>query len=132
MKKPKQSKSKKAGSSRKTSKSAAPARAEKTPKARERDPRLPAAGTTIVRPYRGKEHRIKVLADGFEHEGTHYRSLTALARIVTGYKAISGPAWAGIAERAPATPKTGKAKEKPGAPKDDATEPAPAAESATA
>ena len=107
----KQSKTKRAGGSRKATKSAAPARAEKTPKASERDPRLPAAGTTIVRPYKGKEHRIKVLADGFEYEGTHYRSLTALARVITGYKAISGPAWAGIAERAPATPKAAKRRE---------------------
>lgn len=125
----KQSKTKRAGGSRKATKTAAPARAEKTPKASERDPRLPAAGTTIVRPYKGKEHRIKVLADGFEHEGTHYRSLTALARVITGYKAISGPAWAGIAERAPATPKGAKGR-KSAEPTDAAAEPARAAESA--
>src|SRR5262245_19796865 len=26
-----------------------------------RDPRLPAAGTTLVRPYKGKDHRVTVL-----------------------------------------------------------------------
>ncbi len=128
----KQSKTKKAGSSRKAPKSAAPARAEKTAKTRERDPRLPAVGTTIVRPYKGKDIRVKVLADGFEYDGAHYRSLTRCAMVATGYAAISGPAFFRLTGPAPATPKSAKTKEKPAASKDVATETAPAAESATA
>ncbi len=80
---------KKAGSSRKGPKAAAPQRPAKTERTRERDPRLPAAGTTLVRPYKGKDVRVKVLAEGFEYDGTPFRSLTAIARAVTGYPAIS-------------------------------------------
>ena len=117
MKKPKQSKAKPAGKARKTPKSAAPARAEKAPRTRERDPRLPAVGTTIVRPYKGKDIRVKVLADGFEFEGTHYRSLTKVALVATGYNAISGPAFFRLTEPAPAKLKIvkGKAKAAPAA-----------------
>ena len=72
---------------------------EKRPAApRERDPRLPAVGTEMVRPYKGKDIRVKVLDDGFEYEGTHYRSLTKVAMAVTGYRAISGPAFFRIAK----------------------------------
>jgi hypothetical protein len=88
----------------------------KTLKTRARDPRLPAAGTVIIRTYKGKDHRVKVLEDSLEHEGTLYRSMTALARAVTGYAAISGPAWLGLTkERGPAT-SPDAAKETPAAP----------------
>lgn len=50
-----------------------------------RDPRLLVAGATLVRPYKGKDIRVRVLADGFEYAGMPYRSLTAIARAVTGY-----------------------------------------------
>ena len=130
MKKPKQSKTKNAGNSRKAPKSAPVARVAKTPPTRERDPRLPAVGTTIVRPYKGKDIRVKVLADGFEYEGKPYRSLTGIALVVTGYPACSGPAFfrlTGPAADAPnPTPtKPTKSKEKPAAPTSDATPPAP-------
>jgi hypothetical protein len=127
----KQQKTKKAGRSRKAVKSAAPARAEKTPTTRERDPRVPAPGTTLVRVYKGKEHRLKVLADGFEYEGETFRSLTAAAKRATGYPSISGTLWWNVAPRAPVTPKSTKSKAKTAAQKDDAAEATPAAESPT-
>jgi len=123
---------KKAGSSRKATRSAAPARAEKTPKTGERDARIPAPGTTLTRVYKGNEHRLKVLADGFEYEGEKYRSLTAAAKRATGYPSISGTLWWNVAERAPATPKPPKLKAKAASAQDAATESAPAAEPATA
>lgn len=130
--KQKQPKSKKAGNARKTPKSVAPATTQKATRTRDRDPRLPAAGTTLTRNYKGKEYRVKVLADGFEHEGKPYRSLTALAREITGYPAISGPAWWGIAERPAATPKAPAPKRKGKAPATDvAPESTAPAESAT-
>lgn len=49
-----------------------------------RDSRLPLPGTTLVRAYRGKTLRVTVLEDGFEYEGKPYRSLTAVAKKVTG------------------------------------------------
>jgi hypothetical protein len=44
----------------------------------------PIAGTRLVREYRGVEHVVTVLADGFEFEGRPYRSLSAIARAITG------------------------------------------------
>ena len=51
---------------------------------KQRDARLPAPGTTIEREYRGKTIRVRVLKDGFEHEGKHYASLSSIASVVTG------------------------------------------------
>ncbi len=49
-----------------------------------RDPRLPTPGTVLTRPYRGKTIAVTVLEDGLEVEGCRYRSLTAVAKAVTG------------------------------------------------
>ncbi|MDL1951780.1 DUF2924 domain-containing protein, partial [Acidobacteria bacterium ACD] len=49
-----------------------------------RDPRLPSPGTVLTRLHRGVEHRVTVLADGFEYRGERYRSLSAIARRITG------------------------------------------------
>ncbi len=54
------------------------------PVASPRDPRLPAPGTAIRREYKGRNLVVKVLDDGFEFEGQRYRSLTAVAKKVTG------------------------------------------------
>ena len=51
-----------------------------------RDPRLPRPGVTLTRRYRGHEVRVSVLDEGFEYEGRHYASLSALAREVTGQR----------------------------------------------
>ena len=44
----------------------------------------PIAGTRLLREYQGVEHAVTVLADGFEYEGRPYRSLSAIARAITG------------------------------------------------
>jgi hypothetical protein len=44
----------------------------------------PIAGTRLVREYQGVEHMVTVLADGFEFEGRPFRSLSAIARAITG------------------------------------------------
>lgn len=51
-----------------------------------RDPRIPAVGSAIVRQYKGKAIRVVVLdaEDGFEYNGQRYRTLTAVAKVVTG------------------------------------------------
>ena len=49
-----------------------------------RDPRLPAPGTVLTRVFRGLEHHVTVLPSGFEYDGEAYRSLTAIARAITG------------------------------------------------
>jgi hypothetical protein len=44
----------------------------------------PIAGTRLVREHHGVEHAVTVLADGFEYDGRPYRSLSAIARAITG------------------------------------------------
>jgi hypothetical protein len=48
------------------------------------DTRLPMIGTVINRDYKGRTIRVTVLRDGFEFEGQTYRSLSAIAKAVTG------------------------------------------------
>jgi hypothetical protein len=49
-----------------------------------RDQRLPMRGTVLVRPYRGRMIEVRVLDQGFEHNGQIYKSLTAVAQKITG------------------------------------------------
>ena len=44
----------------------------------------PVAGTQLIREWRGVEHTVTVLTDGFEWEGRRYKSLSAVARAITG------------------------------------------------
>ena len=44
----------------------------------------PVAGTRLIREYQGVEHCATVLADGFEYQGRPYKSLSAIARAITG------------------------------------------------
>ncbi len=46
--------------------------------------RLPLLGTILTRKYRGQQVETKVLPDGFEYDGQVYRSLSAVAKAVTG------------------------------------------------
>jgi hypothetical protein len=49
------------------------------------DPRVPAPCTVIVREHKGRTHRVAVLPDGgFEYEGQRYRTLSAVAKRITG------------------------------------------------
>jgi len=48
------------------------------------DPRLPPPGNIVERQYKGKMIRVIVLQEGFEYEGRRYKSLTAIAKEVSG------------------------------------------------
>lgn len=48
------------------------------------DPRLPMPGVLLRREYRGRQIRVLVLEDGFEWDGEVYRTLSAIAKKVTG------------------------------------------------
>jgi hypothetical protein len=50
------------------------------------DPRLPAPGQVLVRHYKGKPVVVRIRTDGFEYENRIFRSLSAIAREVTGTK----------------------------------------------
>ena len=55
----------------------------------------PMAGTRLIREWQGVEHTATVLDDGFEYQGRKYKSLSAIARAVTGTR-WNGPLWFGL------------------------------------
>ena len=48
------------------------------------DPRNPVIGTRLVREWNDVEHVITVLQGGFDWQGRRYKSLSAIARDITG------------------------------------------------
>ena len=62
------------------------------------DPRKPVAGTRMVREWNGVEHTVTVLTDGFEWQGRKYKSLSAIARAITGTR-WNGWRYFGVRER---------------------------------
>jgi hypothetical protein len=56
-------------------------------------------GARLVREWRGGSHTVIVRDDGFEWEGRHWRSLSAIARKITGVQ-WSGPRFFGLTEKA--------------------------------
>lgn len=49
-----------------------------------RDRRLPIPGTLITKEYKGKKCELKILEQGFEYNNKTYKSLSAIAKEVTG------------------------------------------------
>ena len=54
-------------------------------------------GAKLVREWRGETHTVIVLEDGFEWKGSHWRSLSVIAREITGGH-WSGPRFFGLNE----------------------------------
>ena len=52
----------------------------------------PIVGTRLIREWQGVEHTATVLDDGFEYQGRRYKSLSAVARAITGTR-WNGPAF---------------------------------------
>jgi len=44
----------------------------------------PMAGTRLIREWRGVEHCVTVRQENFEYQGRPYKSLSAIARLITG------------------------------------------------
>jgi hypothetical protein len=44
----------------------------------------PIAGTRLIREWQGVEHCVTVCDDGYEYQGCPYKSLSAIARAITG------------------------------------------------
>jgi hypothetical protein len=61
-----------------------PAAPAKDAAPRPRDPRLPRPGTILTRTFNGKEIKVEVLDAGFRYDGETWRSLSAIARKVSG------------------------------------------------
>lgn len=55
----------------------------------------PPAGTRIIKEYDGETHEVVVTKDGFEYRGQVYRSLSGIARLMTGSH-WSGPVFFGL------------------------------------
>ncbi len=52
-------------------------------------------GTKLLRDWRGVMHEVTVIEGGYEHQGKRYRSLSAVARAITGTQ-WSGPLFFGL------------------------------------
>ena len=74
------------------------------PPPRPRDPRLPPAGTLIRKRFHETDYEVRIHDDDFELAGKRYRSLSGVAR------AITGTGWNGFLffERELALPKGGE------------------------
>lgn len=57
---------------------------EGKPKKQSRDMRLPIPGTVITKDYKGQMIEVLVVDGGFEYKGKVYKSLTAIAKEITG------------------------------------------------
>ena len=62
------------------------------------DPRTPVVGTKLIRDWDGVAHTVTVLKEGFEWDGRRYRSLSAVARAITGTR-WNGYRFFGLRER---------------------------------
>src|SRR5690606_22521999 len=51
---------------------------------RKRSDDRPIVGTRLTREWQGVEHTVTVLADGYEWQGRPYKSLSSVARAITG------------------------------------------------
>ena len=55
----------------------------------------PGTGSRLVREWRGKTHMVDIEENGFVYQGKPYRSLSAIARTITGAR-WSGPRFFGV------------------------------------
>ena len=60
--------------------------------------KLPSRGTRLIRAWHGTVHEIEVLEDGYLWRGERHRSLSAIARAITGTR-WSGPRFFGLVAR---------------------------------
>jgi len=49
-----------------------------------KDKRLPIPGTVITKEYKGTNYQVRVLEKGFEYNGKIYKTLSAIAKEITG------------------------------------------------
>ena len=69
-----------------------------TRKAQIADPRNPVVGTKLIREWDGIAHTVTVLREGFDWDGRRYKSLSAVARAITGTR-WNGYRFFGLRER---------------------------------
>ena len=64
------------------------------------DERVPPPGSILTRVYRGQSHHVVVRDDGFEYDGQAFRSLSAVAKAITGSH-CNGYLWFRLGKYAP-------------------------------
>ena len=74
------------------------------PKAKFQAPQQIKTGTKLLRQWRGETHNVIVVDDWFDYRNKRYRSLSEIARLITGTR-WSGPSFFGLKQ-----PRTGKAR----------------------
>jgi hypothetical protein len=72
-------------------------------------------GTRLMREWQGRTYDVLVLDDGFSWQNTRYRSLSAIARQITGTP-WSGPLFFGLKPNRPATRRSSQPPHPPSAP----------------
>ena len=75
------------------------------------------SGTRLVREWQGRTYEVLVLDDGFSWQSTHYCSLSAVARKITGTP-WSGPLFFGLKQNRPATQSPSQIAYAPGEPRE--------------
>jgi len=63
---------------------------------------IPIAGTRLIREYQGVEYTVTVIPNGYEWQGRPYKSLSAIARAITGTR-WNGLLFFGLKNRRSAT-----------------------------
>jgi hypothetical protein len=63
----------------------------------------PIAGTRLIREWKGIAHEVTVRADDFEYRGRPYKSLSSIARLITGTR-WNGPVFFGLRSQKRARP----------------------------
>ncbi len=63
---------------------------------------LPAAGTVLIREHAGVKHEVRIVRDGFEYGGKTWKSLSQIARTITGVS-WNGPKFFGLRQQRVAT-----------------------------
>jgi hypothetical protein len=56
---------------------------------------LPVTGARLIREWHGVEHTVTILDEGFEYQGMRYKSLSSVAKAITGTH-WSGPVFFGL------------------------------------
>jgi hypothetical protein len=57
-------------------------------------------GTQLIREWQGIAHTVTVKSRGFEYQGTNFKSLSEIARLITGTR-WSGPTFFGLNKKKP-------------------------------
>lgn len=81
----------------KKARAAKTAKVEKPAKAKKKKVRM--GENVLSREFKGTVHEVEIVdGEGYVYNGETYKSLTAVAKAITGYAAISGPRFFGIVE----------------------------------